>query len=135
MKITICGLLLLALSHAATASELTYKPVNPNFGGNPLNGNYLLGNAQAQNNKKDPDSRRSGYTPPSDLERFASSLESRLLSQLLTDIEDGSGGSLETNDFSVNIVDDGGALSILITDKNTNGTTEIQVSGLDAGNP
>lgn len=134
MKVSIYSLLLLALSHAVAASELTYKPVNPNFGGNPLNGNYLLGNAQAQNDKKDPDSRRSGYTPPSDLERFSSSLESRLLSQLLTDIENGSEGGLETDDFSVSIVDDGVGLSILITDKNTNETTEIEVSGLNAGN-
>lgn len=134
MKSSLSYLLLLVLSKAVNASELTYKPVNPNFGGNPLNGNYLLGNAQAQNDKKDPDARRSGYTPPSDLERFTSSLESRLLSQLLSDIEDGTGGSLETSDFSVDIVDDGGALSILITDKNTNETTEIEVSGLISDN-
>lgn len=117
------------------ASELVYKPVNPNFGGNPLNGSYLLGNAQAQNDQKDPDARSSGYTPPSDLERFTRSLESRLLSQLLTDIESGSPGSLETDDFNVSIIDDGsGGLSIIVTDKNTNETTEIEVSGLISDN-
>ncbi len=30
------------------ASELVYHPANPTFGGNPLNGSYLLSQAQAQ---------------------------------------------------------------------------------------
>lgn len=33
---------------SASASQLTYTPVNPNFGGNPSNGTYLLSTAQAQ---------------------------------------------------------------------------------------
>jgi curli production assembly/transport component CsgF len=38
----------LCLSGAASASELHYQPTNPNFGGNPLNGNYLQTQAQQQ---------------------------------------------------------------------------------------
>ena len=30
------------------AAQLTYHPTNPTFGGNPLNGNYLLSTAQTQ---------------------------------------------------------------------------------------
>jgi curli production assembly/transport component CsgF len=30
------------------ASQLTYTPTNPTFGGNPLNGAFLLSTAQAQ---------------------------------------------------------------------------------------
>jgi curli production assembly/transport component CsgF len=30
------------------ASELVYHPVSPTFGGNPLNGSFLLSTAQAQ---------------------------------------------------------------------------------------
>ncbi|WP_024507308.1 curli assembly protein CsgF [Bradyrhizobium sp. ARR65] len=33
---------------AAFASEMVYHPVNPTFGGNPLNGSSLLSQAQAQ---------------------------------------------------------------------------------------
>jgi curli production assembly/transport component CsgF len=33
---------------AALASEMVYHPVNPTFGGNPLNGSALLSQAQAQ---------------------------------------------------------------------------------------
>ena len=36
------------LSGPCLAGQLTYVPVNPSFGGNPLNGSYLLQSAQAQ---------------------------------------------------------------------------------------
>src|ERR1700743_3194958 len=35
-------------SAPASASEMVYHPVNPTFGGNPLNGSFLLSTAQAQ---------------------------------------------------------------------------------------
>jgi len=75
------GMLLggLLLSAGASATELVYTPVNPSFGGSPLNGAWLLGNAQAQNNKKDPDAldRSSLFGNQSVLDRFTSQLESR----------------------------------------------------------
>lgn len=37
-----------AASSAAFGSEMVYHPVNPTFGGNPLNGSALLSQAQAQ---------------------------------------------------------------------------------------
>jgi curli production assembly/transport component CsgF len=40
----------LSLSGSAFASEQVYHPVNPTFGGNPLNGGFLLSTAQAQGN-------------------------------------------------------------------------------------
>jgi curli production assembly/transport component CsgF len=36
------------LATSGTASQLTYAPVNPTFGGNPLNGSYLLAVGQSQ---------------------------------------------------------------------------------------
>ena len=38
----------IGLSVPANASEMVYHPVNPTFGGNPLNGSFLLSTAQAQ---------------------------------------------------------------------------------------
>ncbi|MEZ0171329.1 curli assembly protein CsgF [Microvirga sp. TS319] len=35
-------------SSGAFASEMIYRPQNPNFGGNPLNGTLLMQQAQAQ---------------------------------------------------------------------------------------
>lgn len=38
----------LGIGSAAVASQIVYHPVNPTFGGNPLNGTPLLSSAQAQ---------------------------------------------------------------------------------------
>ncbi|WP_299579418.1 curli assembly protein CsgF [uncultured Microbulbifer sp.] len=121
-------------SGTAMATELIYEPVNPNFGGNPLNGTYLLQNAQSQDSNEDPDKYDSMYEQPSALDRFSDSLETRLLNQLLTDVGDGNSGELITDDFVVQIVDNDGVLTVLITDRNTGDKSEIVVSGLNPTN-
>lgn len=120
--------------HVLNASELVYRPVNPSFGGNPINGSYLLGNAQSQNNFKDPSAAASRFKDRTALDRFTDSLESRLLNQLIGDIGDGNTGTLVTSDFIVDIVDEDGVLTVRITDLETNETTEIEVSGLNPSN-
>lgn len=123
------------LSTTAAATELVYTPVNPSFGGSPLNGAWLLGNAQAQNSIKDPDAiDRASLLGNSALDRFTSQLESRLLSELLTDIDSGNTGSLTTDDFIVNIINDSGNLSVVITDRLTGEISEIVVNGYGAIN-
>ncbi|GAA3943635.1 curli assembly protein CsgF [Litoribacillus peritrichatus] len=115
--------------------ELVYQPVNPSFGGNPLNGSYLLNSAQAQNSYKDPDAAGSAFSQRSALDRFTDSLESRLLNQLLTDVGSGNEGTLITDDFVVDIIDDSGNLFVRVEDRETGETTEIQVNGLNPTNP
>ncbi|HHQ4750441.1 curli assembly protein CsgF [Aeromonas veronii] len=121
------------IAPALHASELVYRPVNPSFGGNPLNSSHLLGTANAQNDYKDPAS-GSGGSGTSALDRLTSNLQSRLISQLLADIgKDGSqSGSLVTDDFAINVVDEDGTLVVSITDRVTNQTTMIEVNGLIA---
>ncbi|MGR6745476.1 curli assembly protein CsgF [Aeromonas veronii] len=118
------------IAPALHASELVYRPVNPSFGGNPLNSSHLLGTANAQNDYKDPAS----GSGTSALDRLTSNLQSRLISQLLADIgKDGSqSGSLVTDDFAINVVDEDGTLVVSITDRVTNQTTMIEVNGLIA---
>ena len=131
------GMLLagLLLSAGASATELVYTPVNPSFGGSPLNGAWLLGNAQAQNNKKDPDAiDRSSLAGTSALDRFTSQLESRLLAELLNKMDDPNGGSLITDDFIVNVVNLDGNLTVEITDRLTGEVSEIIVNGYGAIN-
>lgn len=114
------------------ASELVYTPINPSFGGNPLNGTWLLGNAQAQNDHSSSSpGLGAGYTGTSALERFTSQLESRLLSQLMTNIESGETGTLTTSAFIIEIQDNAnsGILSILVTDRTTGEVSEIVLSG------
>lgn len=118
---------------SASASELVYQPTNPSFGGNPLNGSYLLNNAQAQNDHEAPSS-SSPFSERTALDRFTDSLESRLLNQLIGDIGEGNAGTLVTEDFIVDILDVDGVLTVQITDLETNETTEIEVSGLNPNN-
>jgi curli production assembly/transport component CsgF len=128
------GILLLGLGSGGLvqATELVYTPVNPSFGGNPLNGTWLLNNAQAQNDYDDPDlNNRAAIVGTSALERFTSQLQSRLLGQVLDNISTGNSGSLSTDAFIVNVVDDSGALTIEVTDRVTGEISEIQVNGLN----
>ncbi|KJY83001.1 curli production assembly protein CsgF [Vibrio galatheae] len=112
------------------ASELVYTPVNPSFGGNALNSSHLFNVANAINHYKAP-SDEFGFEEESALDRLANSLESRLISQLLADVGNGNTGQLETDDFFLNIVDDGGTLIVQIVDKISGESTEIKVAGLN----
>lgn len=123
------GLASVCLLTPVQATELVYTPVNPSFGGNPLNGSWLLANAQAQNDHDDPDLENSSSGTTA-LQRFTSQLESRLLSQLLSNIESGNTGSLTTDSFLIDIVDVDGSLSINITDRLTGEVAEVVVDGL-----
>ncbi|AHY42183.1 curli production assembly protein CsgF [Stutzerimonas decontaminans] len=125
---TLLGSLL--LSAGASATELVYTPINPSFGGSPLNGAWLLGNAQAQNNKKDPDAldRSSLLGNQSALDRFTSQLESRLLGDLLSGVSNGKTGTVTTDDFIVRVYNgDAGMLIVEITDRLTGEMSEIIV--------
>lgn len=124
-------IVLLFFSPLSLASELIYTPVSPSFGGSPLNGSFLINSAQAQNNHKDPDT--PVFDRPSSLDRLTSSLQYRLLNQLIGDVGDGNDGSIVTDDFVINIVDENGSLSIVVEDINTSEITEIQVEGLVLG--
>jgi curli production assembly/transport component CsgF len=128
------GLWLIGLGSCSLvhATELVYTPINPSFGGNPLNGTWLLNNAQAQNDYDDPDLKnRTSVAGTSALERFTSQLQSRLLGQLLDNISTGNTGSLSTDSFIVNVIDDSGALSIEVTDRASGEVSEIKVNGLN----
>jgi curli production assembly/transport component CsgF len=55
-KIIMLGLVMLGTN--AVSSELVYTPINPSFGGNPLNGSFLLNKANSQNTYSAPISER-----------------------------------------------------------------------------
>lgn len=122
--------LLSALSLTAFAGDLVYQPINPSFGGDPFVGSYLLSKAQSQDTNTDPDARRS--EPLSSTARLVQSLESRLISQLISDV--GSGdigeGSFDSDEFGVVVKDNGGQLTVQVVDKVTGDVTTINVGGL-----
>jgi curli production assembly/transport component CsgF len=124
---------------AAAATQITYYPNNPSFGGSPLNGPVLLNSAQAQNkHTDDPDLDSSGdmYQAPTALQDFNDTLQRSILSRVAASASsqimgnDGTlhPGTIDTTDFSISVVNAGGGLlRITTTDKATGAQTSFQV--------
>jgi curli production assembly/transport component CsgF len=131
------GLIALScVSAAVHSSELVYVPVNPSFGGNPLNGPVLLNQANAQNGFTDHSSSASSATQ-STLTQFNSMLQSAILSRVSSAVTssivgtDGklTPGTVETTDFTISIVNlSPGLLQITTTDKTTGQSTSFQIN-------
>jgi curli production assembly/transport component CsgF len=111
---------------------MVFQFVNPNFGGNPNNGSFLLNEAQAQNSYKDPDSYDFGSSGTSALDNFTSSIQSQLLGSLMGNINQGKPGRLVTQDFIVDIQNTDGQLVMNVTDRQTGKVSTIQVQGLSS---
>ena len=137
MKITtlFTPFILSVITSNLCASELVYTPINPSFGGNPLNSSHLINLANSQNDYKDPD--LSGRDKKSSLEDFNDRLQrsilSRLTSVLSSSIVGSNGqvtpGSFETTDFVINVEDLGGdSMRITTTDKVTGDETVFEIS-------
>lgn len=87
--------LVVAVAGPVSAQDLVYRPVNPSFGGNPLNSQHLLSIASAQRTATASDARQSsGATPgtpspgSSDADLFVRQLQGRLLSALAAEVTD-----------------------------------------------
>ncbi|WP_435954302.1 curli production assembly/transport protein CsgF [Dryocola sp. BD626] len=131
MRITHAVVTLLVFSPLAWGGNLTFQFVNPNFGGNPNNGSYLLNGAQAQNSYKDPSYNDDfGVETPSALDNFTQAIQSQILGGLLTNINTGKPGRMVTNDFIVDIKNTDGQLQLNVTDRKTGKISTIQVAGL-----
>ena len=124
------------IAGGANAGSLVYTPVNPSFGGSPLNGSVLLNNAESQNNFKDPslDDKVNALDDFND--RLQRALLTRLTRAVTSQIVDESGnlvpGETETSDFIILVEDEGdGTMSVTTTDKATGGQTQFWV---EAGN-
>ncbi|GAL29903.1 curli production assembly/transport component CsgF [Vibrio variabilis] len=135
MKHTTKYLLIAALttSGVVNGTELIYTPINPSFGGNPLNSTILINHANAINDYTDPNSGSSfDFESDSALDRLAERLESQLINQLFSEVGNGNSGQLETDNFILNIVDGGsGGVTIQLFDKITGESSEILVSGIN----
>ncbi|EHM47224.1 MAG: curli production assembly/transport protein CsgF [Yokenella regensburgei] len=112
--------------------NMVFQFTNPNFGGNPANGAFLLNSAQAQNSYKDPSLKDYGVSTPSALDNFTQAIQSQILGGLLTNINTGKPGRMVTNDFIVDIANTDGQLQLNVTDRKTGQVSTIQVSGLQS---
>ncbi|WP_334016155.1 curli assembly protein CsgF [Alteromonas sp. S167] len=64
------------------ATELVYTPINPSFGGNPLNGSFLLSKANSQN------AHSASFNERSYDERLQESLERAYINRIVREITD-----------------------------------------------
>ena len=132
MRVKHAVVLLMLISSLSWAGNMTFQFRNPNFGGNPNNGSFLLNSAQAQNSYKDPDSYDFGTSGTSALDNFTASIQSQLLGTLMGNINQGKPGRLVTQDFIVDIQNTDGQLVMNVTDRQTGKVSTIQVQGLSA---
>ena len=123
-------ILLLAFSVQMFSQQLVYKPVNPNFGGDTFNYQFLLSSAEAQNTFTDPDA--DDTEEQSDLESFTENLNSQLLSlvsrSLFADqFSDGelTEGIYTFGSLSVEIYNSSDGLVISILDIDTGDQTQV----------
>ncbi len=91
-----------AFAFSAQAGNLVYTPIDPSFGGNPLNSSHLLSVAGAQRNATASDANTSsssstggttGSSGLSNAQLFVQQLEGRLLSALASQVTDAIFGS------------------------------------------
>ena len=126
---------LLVFASNASAQDLVYTPINPSFGGSSFNSSHLL--AIAEIDRPDAPEDDSSFLFDSGLsqaDQFTRQLESRILSQLSSDIVDKifngttQSGTLEfgaTSRSFERLLD--GSVKLAITDATTGGVTNILI--------
>lgn len=119
-----------ASSVPAMAQDISYKPIDPTFGGNPFNSAHLLGVANAQNDYKDP----RATTNSSQADIFARQLQSRLLSALSSQIVNAifgenpqESGIIRFGGQTIEFVRGLESVTLTITDDDTGEVTEIVI--------
>jgi curli production assembly/transport component CsgF len=135
-KITTLLPLLFALCFITVlnAQQFTYKPINPAFGGDTFNYQWLLQSAEAQSKFKDP-AATSGREEQSELDSFAEGLNRQLLSQLSRSLlsaqinfDDGlKPGTFTFGNLEVEILESFDGLVVNILDTNTGDTTTVVI--------
>lgn len=85
MRLFLSATLLSAVSISASASELVYTPINPTFGGNPLNTTQLQAVATAQKPNA-PSSTSTSSTTTSASQQFLQTLQSQLYASIASSV-------------------------------------------------
>ncbi len=118
--------------YVSVGQQLTYEPINPAFGGDTFNYQWLLSSANAQNSFEDPDA-NDGNNQGSELDQFAESLNRQVLSSLsrtLFSSQLGDGleeGTFTFGNLTLEIYDSAEGLVVNILDVTTGDETQIIV--------
>jgi curli production assembly/transport component CsgF len=114
------------------AQQLVYTPINPSFGGSPLNGNWMLSQAQAQNGFTAGGTGIDSPFGSDPLTDFTESLNRQILSQLSRNLissifgeSELEAGRYEIGDFIIDITQGVDGINIIIYDLGTGGETTI----------
>lgn len=117
-----------------SSQQLVYEPINPSFGGSPLNGNWMFSQAQAQNGFTSAGTGIDSRLVSDPLADFKESLNRQILSQLSRNLissmfgETGlEAGRYEIGDFIIDITPGAEGITIIINDLSTGGETTIIV--------
>ncbi len=128
LLITVCML----VGYASIGQQLTYQPINPAFGGDTFNYQWLLSSANSQNSFEDPDAKNDN-AQGSELDQFAESLNRQVLSSLsrtLFSSQLGEGleeGTFPFGNLTLEIYDSAEGLVVNILDVTTGDETQIIV--------
>ncbi|WP_028771529.1 curli assembly protein CsgF [Shewanella waksmanii] len=112
-----------AFSISAQSTELVYTPINPSFGGSPLNGSYLLNKANAQNDNSADSNDKDFVT------RFKESLERNIMNTITRGVANGeiSDGIYDTGDFRIEVATIGDGVMLTITNLLSGEVTVIEM--------
>ncbi len=135
--IILAGLL---MSASANAEQLVYQPVNPNFGGNPLNGTFLMQQATNNNHFLTNPNAATGLSQLNTAQDFNTQVRNSLLSALESEAASlavnailGTNGQA-VNQGTINLAGEliqfarsGGQININLTDTTTGSSTQISV--------
>ena len=122
------------LSGNSFSQQLVYEPINPSFGGSPLNGNWMFNQAQAQNGFTAGGTGIDSRFDRNPIDDFTESLNRQILSQLSRNLissmfgESGlEEGRYEIGDFIIDITQGAAGITIIIFDLGTGDETTIIV--------
>jgi len=133
---TILVISLFGSSADLMAQDFVYRPVNPAFGGDTFNYQWMLSSAQAQNTIADPDSRSSFRDFDDDpLANFQESLNRQILSLLSRQIVSSQFGDQEVltegeydiGNFQIEINETGEGINVRIFDVVSGNETTVVV--------
>jgi curli production assembly/transport component CsgF len=132
---SVIGGVVAAIGASASAQQLVYTPINPQFGGNPFNSTQILADANAQNPYKNAGA-------PQNLTQaqlFAQELQSELLAGLANQVAQaifgpnaGTSGTFSFGGETVTFVKSLGEITITITDP-TGAQTVIKLPDTSTG--
>lgn len=132
-KTLLTGLLFFLLGFVKCYSQdLVYRPVNPAFGGNPYNYQWMLSSAQAQNQFEATRDYGYRYDPMSN---FQESLQRQILSELTRKLVTNKFGDVdltqESNfsfgEFSIDVVPGAAGIEVRIYNSSTGEQTSITI--------